>query len=216
MRRRRSLLVGLGIGLSVGLGLALLIHWLGWLGTSAPSWWNEPPAATTAFARTYSLLAAAQGELPAVPWTELWNHTRETYVFDAQGTSRRRGALIRYCVIRNSGNHPIAAKDQSTLHQRLFQGMVASIQAEGAEVFDASPTWASSTETVLRPLPHDPQAKPLPEPNVRPFVGGQICYRSKAVEGRVFSSVSGEGGPAATIAVVIVEQPSDSRFHRLD
>ena len=211
------LLLGLVIGLGVGFSLGLMAHSFGWLAPSQTPLSERPPRTGTAFVEKFSLATAAKEALPGVPWNELWDHKRETSIFGADGKSSRNGAIVRYCVIRNAGNHPISPKEQTDLHQRLFETMVAALQAEGAEVFDASAAWSNNTETVLRLLPADPDPKAaLAKPNVRTFLGGQICYRTKSVEGRVFSSVSGEGGPAATFSVVIVEQPTESRLFRID
>jgi hypothetical protein len=175
----------------------------------------EPSPARTAFVRKFSLAAAAKDALPGVPWSELEDHPRETYVFDAAGTSRRHGAIIRCCVIRNTGNHPVSEEEQSALSQRLLDRIIASLRQEGAEIFDAGP-WGSSTETVAVPLPRGPDTKPFDKPNVRRFDRGQVCYRTKEVEGRVLTTLSSEGTSSVVVSVTIVEQPGESKFHRVD
>jgi hypothetical protein len=211
MRRR---FVPLLLGLVIGLGLGVLLTWaryrVGWIGRATePSHPRDHPVFTTSFFARFSPETTAARARPDVKWQVLWDHQRDTWLFDPDTPKvRRRGATVRYWVLRNWANDLLPAEQLEALNERLHQAIVEGVVTEGAEIFDSSAKWASSNEMVLQPP--GPDAKPL----FRPFIGSQVCYRTGKVEGRVFASITGEAG-SVTICLTLIEQPTAPFLDRM-
>jgi hypothetical protein len=198
------LLLALLLGLALGAFLTWVGHRAGWLGSQPGPTSEEPPLVATAFFARFSPETAAAQARPDVRWNVLWDHQRDTWLFDKANQTRRRGAAIRYWVVRNESKQLVAPEELEALNERLFQAIVEGVKKEGAEVFDSAAKWKSGTETIVQPL--DAEGKP----RVRMFFGSQVCYRTPQVEGRVFASVMGDGAGAVTVCVTLIEQPAVS------